>query len=52
MFGEERLLDTAQARRACSAQDLQTALLDRMRAFVGDAPQFDDFTLMVIVREL
>jgi serine phosphatase RsbU (regulator of sigma subunit)/predicted ATPase/class 3 adenylate cyclase len=51
MFGEERLLDTAQAKRACSAQDLQAALLDRMRAFVGDAPQFDDITLMVIVRE-
>ena len=49
-FGEERLLEAAQANLARSAQDVQCALMAEVREFVGDAPQFDDITLMVVVR--
>ncbi len=51
-FGEKRLLETAQANRGRSAQDIQDALIAEVSKFVGDAPQFDDITLMVIVRGL
>ena len=50
-FGEERLLETVQASRGCSAQDVREVLLAQVRRFVGDAPQYDDITLMVLVRE-
>jgi serine phosphatase RsbU (regulator of sigma subunit) len=53
MFGEERLLEVAQARLhswETSAQDIQADLLAEIHRFVGDAPRFDDLTLMVIVR--
>jgi serine phosphatase RsbU (regulator of sigma subunit) len=50
-FGEERLLEIVQASRGCSALDVREALLAQVRQFVGDAPQYDDITLMVLVRE-
>jgi serine phosphatase RsbU (regulator of sigma subunit) len=50
-FGQERLLAAAQAHLGRSAQELQQALLAKVYDFVGDAPQFDDITLMVLVRE-
>jgi serine phosphatase RsbU (regulator of sigma subunit) len=34
------------------AQDLQHTLMAGVHGFVGDAPQFDDITLMVAVRSL
>lgn len=49
-FGQERLLEIAKANRGRSAQDVQDVLLAEVQEFVGDAPQFDDLTLMVIVR--
>jgi sigma-B regulation protein RsbU (phosphoserine phosphatase) len=49
-FGQERLLAIAEANRARSAQDVQDALMAEVHKFVGDAPQFDDLTLMVVVR--
>jgi len=50
-FGEERLLEVAQANWGHSAQDVQDALMAHVHQFMGDAPQFDDITLAVIVRE-
>jgi sigma-B regulation protein RsbU (phosphoserine phosphatase) len=61
-FGEQRLLEVIQANTVTQvnagtqanrpvAQDIQDALLAELRAFVGDAPQVDDITLMVIVRD-
>jgi serine phosphatase RsbU (regulator of sigma subunit) len=51
MFGEERLLEVAQKAQGCTAWEVQEALLDEIHDFVGDAPRFDDITLMVLAME-
>jgi tetratricopeptide (TPR) repeat protein len=56
MFGEERLLDVVRAQlgssagASVSAQEIHEALLAQIHEFVGAAPQFDDLTLMVVLR--
>jgi len=50
MFGRERLKEVASAHRAQSAEDLVQTIDEAITAFVGDAPQFDDFTLVVARR--
>jgi serine phosphatase RsbU (regulator of sigma subunit) len=50
-FGEKRLVEIAQGNLGRSAQDMQDALLAGVHRFKGDAPQHDDITLMVLVRE-
>ena len=50
-FGEDRLLEIAQSRLGHSAQDIHEGLISKVRDFVGDAPQYDDITLMVVARE-
>ena len=47
MFGRERLKEVASAHRAQSAEDLAQMIDEAITAFVGNAPQFDDFTLVV-----
>jgi len=47
-FGLERLLQIAQANLGRSAQDTQDALLAGVHEFMGDAPQFDDITLVIV----
>ena len=49
-FDKERLLEVARTNLGRSAQDVQEILIAEVHEFVGDAPQFDDITLMVIVR--
>ncbi len=49
-FGKERLLEVVRTNLGQPAQNVQNALLAEVHEFVGDAPQFDDITLMVIVR--
>jgi sigma-B regulation protein RsbU (phosphoserine phosphatase) len=49
-FGQERLLGSVQANLGLSAQEMQDALMAEVHEFVGDAPQFDDIALMVLVR--
>jgi serine phosphatase RsbU (regulator of sigma subunit) len=55
-FGEERFRAVMRTTLnppgspARSAQDVQDAVLAEVQAFVGDAPQSDDITLMVVVR--
>jgi sigma-B regulation protein RsbU (phosphoserine phosphatase) len=49
-FGPERLLAAVQAHRARPVQEIQEALLAEIHRFVGDAPQFDDITLMLVQR--
>jgi sigma-B regulation protein RsbU (phosphoserine phosphatase) len=56
MFGEQGLLQVAQAnlaarpREQLSAHEIEEVLLAELHHFVGQAPQFDDITLMVVVR--
>jgi serine phosphatase RsbU (regulator of sigma subunit) len=49
-FGEERLLRVLRHSRDRPAGEVQAAVLAEVRAFVGNAPQFDDLTLMILVR--
>jgi serine phosphatase RsbU (regulator of sigma subunit) len=50
-FGEETLVQVAQAGLGKSAGDLQANILDAVHHFVGDAPQHDDITLMILLRD-
>jgi NarL family two-component system response regulator LiaR len=50
-FGEARLLQTIQASQGRSARDLRVSLLAEVERFVGDAPQYDDITLVVVARD-
>ncbi|MBN1177693.1 MAG: SpoIIE family protein phosphatase [Anaerolineae bacterium] len=50
-FGVDRLVTTVQSNRGRPAQQMQAAVAAAVREFVGDAPQFDDITLMVLSRE-
>jgi len=47
-FGEERLQETVQASRGKPASEMKDALLTALAKFVGQAPQADDITLLVI----
>jgi sigma-B regulation protein RsbU (phosphoserine phosphatase) len=51
-FGQERLLEVAQANRDLSAPAIQDALLTEVHNFMGNMPQFDDIALIVLVRGL
>lgn len=48
-FGEERLM-AAVEQNGRSAQAIQTTVITAVQQFVGDAPQFDDMTLLVVTR--
>jgi serine phosphatase RsbU (regulator of sigma subunit)/DNA-binding CsgD family transcriptional regulator len=50
-FGEQRLLEIAQANLGRSARDILDVLIAEIQGFVDGAPQFDDITLMVVVRD-
>jgi sigma-B regulation protein RsbU (phosphoserine phosphatase) len=49
-FGEERLREVIRAAAAEPARAIVTRVFAAIDAFVGDAPQFDDITLMVLKR--
>jgi serine phosphatase RsbU (regulator of sigma subunit) len=50
LYGEERLLTAIRRSLAGTAEDVQTAILADVRNFTGGAPQFDDITLLVLMR--
>jgi sigma-B regulation protein RsbU (phosphoserine phosphatase) len=50
MFGKAQLIATIYAHRMQSADELAQAIDNAVAAFVGDAPQFDDFTLVIAKR--
>lgn len=50
-YKERRLMDVAQACLNLPAQEIQGAILSSVQEFVGNAPQFDDITLLVLVRD-
>jgi serine phosphatase RsbU (regulator of sigma subunit) len=49
-FEEAGLIETGKSCLGSSAQETHDAILRAIRSFVGDAPQFDDITLMIIRR--
>lgn len=51
LFKERGLIEVIRANSHVSAQEMQRAILDAVQAFVGEAPQFDDITLLVIRRD-
>jgi serine phosphatase RsbU (regulator of sigma subunit) len=50
-FGEEQLIDIIQANLGKTAVELQELISSAVEEFVGEASQFDDITLIVLVRE-
>jgi sigma-B regulation protein RsbU (phosphoserine phosphatase) len=51
VFGEDRLLKSVQVNMGRPAQDIQDAVIADVSEFIDDAPQYDDITLVVLVRE-
>ena len=51
-FDDEALIQAAQEHIGQPAHEIQAAILEAVQIFVGDAPQFDDITLMVLVRDV
>jgi len=52
-YREERLIEVARSNADCSsAHELQTTIIEAVQAFIGDAPQFDDITLIVLGRDV
>ena len=49
-FSLERLIAVLKAHREQPAQEIVDFVIQELDRFVGDAPQFDDITLMVIKR--
>src|SRR5258708_32798277 len=47
-WGEERLMDAIRANRTAPALGLIDRLMTSADAFVGEAPQYDDMTLVVV----
>lgn len=50
-FGEQKLVESAQVTLGRSAEQIQQAILNQVYGFVGEAPQFDDITLIVLIRD-
>jgi sigma-B regulation protein RsbU (phosphoserine phosphatase) len=51
IFGEDRLLRCVQANLGRSAQAIRDAIIADVYEFTGDAPQYDDITLLVLARK-
>ncbi len=49
-FGEAPMITAVRTHLAEPVTVMETAVLDAVRDFVGEAPQFDDITLMIIKR--
>lgn len=48
MYGTDRMLQALNQNPAASPKDLLKAVKDEMERFVGDAPQFDDITMLAV----
>ena len=49
-FDEDRLWEVVRTNLRRSARDIQESVIAKVDAFVGEAPQFDDITMMVVIR--
>lgn len=50
MFGTQRLLETLNTTADCSAKERLGAVHAEVEKFVGEAPQFDDLTMLALKR--
>ncbi len=50
-FSDEKLIEIIQENKHASAFELQNSLLERVKSFVAEAPQFDDITLLILEKE-
>jgi len=50
-YGEDRLLESARASLGRPAESIRDAIVADVHRFVGNAPQFDDIALAVVVRD-
>ena len=50
-FSEERLESLVMKHNDLTADELLDKICDEIKTFTGDAPQFDDITLVIISRE-
>lgn len=50
-FGSKRLVEEVSKQIGKSSSQVQSALLAQIRDFVGETPQFDDMTMLVLRRE-
>ncbi len=50
-FGEERLLASVISKLGDSAQNIQAGILEDIHEFAENAPQYDDITLVTLVRD-
>jgi serine phosphatase RsbU (regulator of sigma subunit) len=51
LFDDQRLISVGSDHLGQPAADIQRAIIDSIHEFVGDAPQFDDITLLIAARE-
>ena len=47
-FGDERLLEIIRQNKEKSAEEIKDKIYDEVTKFVGDAPQFDDLTVLIL----
>jgi sigma-B regulation protein RsbU (phosphoserine phosphatase) len=50
-YGDDSFIEVGKANAHRSAVEIQDAVIDAVLEFTGDAPQFDDITLVVVVRK-
>ena len=50
MFGKERLIQAVKSSREEPVQEINNLILAEISRFVGDAPQFDDISLLIVRR--
>lgn len=50
-FGDDRFIALGQEKQGRPAAEIQDTVISAINEFAGDAPQFDDITLMVITRQ-
>jgi serine phosphatase RsbU (regulator of sigma subunit) len=48
LFGEERLLETLRGQEEASQEELLAAVKSAIDRFAGEAPQFDDITMLAL----
>jgi serine phosphatase RsbU (regulator of sigma subunit) len=51
-FDEDRLIELGQNNSGLPAHELQNVILTEIQKFIGNSAQFDDITLMILVRDL